>query len=461
MPKNAKGCYEKIGYPKELCIQGVNFSYAVSGATRMLYFCPSDAQLAGKVMPARQSVHWSEGWTQNAVEREQNAVEREALTKLAEVGFVPRVLYAQEVPFENTWGQMDVMDVLVVTRLGCDMEKAAEWMNPSQFCRAYSAAMYAMKHMAAHDVIVPDPWPYNLALVRDGDDRALPCDFGGCVSASDAGMRQALKKLFKGFRYTHLDTEWEAIAYDVGAATVHGDWMTPSILRFWESAACKATAVRGPPPPPQAPPPPPAGAGSGAPPHPPSVAVGSFVLIKGLVKQGHLNGRRAIVQAVLHERFQVKTEMMELAAVRPENLECTAQPSKAWVCKACKINAYWLHNAEMGWTGGKGKWKCPQCSQPPPRAPPPGTGGYFHFTQNSSSWSSTSGSQSSSWSSTSYSQSSVSLLIRLGLAADASKETVKLEYRKWLLHAHPDKGGDPVRFTSLHSLWQALFLELR
>jgi hypothetical protein len=44
---------------------------------------------------------------------------------------------------------------------------------------------------------------------------------------------------------------------------------------------------------------------------------------------------------------------------------------------------------------------------------------------------------------------------------EASEATVKAEYRKWLRHAHPDKGGASVDFVPLNSLWQALFLEMK
>ena len=66
MPSLLKGVYEKkpYYYPRNLTICGVDFKYAASGNTRMVYESV-DGMYVAKLMPAKSSKHWTQGWIQN------------------------------------------------------------------------------------------------------------------------------------------------------------------------------------------------------------------------------------------------------------------------------------------------------------------------------------------------------------------------------------------------------------
>ena len=118
MPQNAKGCYEKIGYPKLLRLGEDEWTFVVSGATRMVYECDAHPEVIAKVMPAKTSPYWREGW-------EQNSMEAAALAKVQNVSFAPRIFGHFEHKIANKWNQIDTIDVLFVTKLGSDLQTAA------------------------------------------------------------------------------------------------------------------------------------------------------------------------------------------------------------------------------------------------------------------------------------------------------------------------------------------------
>lgn len=182
----------------------------------------------------------------------------------------------------------------------------------------------------------------------------------------------------------------------------------------------------------------------------------------------------------------------------------TGQPSKAWLCKQCKINAYWSHHSENKWTGGKGKWKCPDCS--PAQAgsthtrwsasggsystPDQGQWGERSSARSEGGWSSSPGLSttwtslrtfSSSWGDetsaatpppprpsrpqTSFDnppddalihQGPAVQLLACGLRAGANKAEIKKGYRAFLLAAHSDKVGAKTHFAALHPVWTKL-----
>ena len=93
-----------------------------------------------------------------------------------------------------------------------------------------------------------------------------------------------------------------------------------------------------------------------------AISAGMFVVLKGL-NTADLNDNRGIVQECLQNgRYVVETEKPARVYTKSANLEIIPQPSKAWVCRQCKVKAYWSTFPTPGWTGGKGKWKCPSCS---------------------------------------------------------------------------------------------------
>ena len=221
MPQNTKGCYEKIGYPRVLRLGEDEWIFKVSGATRMIYECAARPQAIAKVMPAQSSPHWREGW-------DQNSVEAAALGKLRSVPFAPVVFdhFTQE--FANKWGQQDFVDVLIVSKLGQDLQTAAYAVPLDAYCKAYKAAVWATSIFAAQDVVVTDPHPYNVALYPGKQDLALPCDFGSATSASTASVRKSLRALcagfLKGVREAHGieldDSAWPDVAARIASVDV-------------------------------------------------------------------------------------------------------------------------------------------------------------------------------------------------------------------------------------------------
>ena len=44
----------------------------------------------------------------------------------------------------------------------------------------------------------------------------------------------------------------------------------------------------------------------------------------------------------------------------------------------------------------------------------------------------------------------------LGLAMESTPAEVRQAYKRWLVTAHPDKGGDPLVFVEVREIWVAL-----
>ena len=88
---------------------------------------------ASKVMPAKTSQYWREGW-------DQNCVEATALEKLRSVAFAPVVFDHFTYEFTNKWCQDDAMDVLIVSKLGQDLQTAACTVPLDAYCKAYVLA---------------------------------------------------------------------------------------------------------------------------------------------------------------------------------------------------------------------------------------------------------------------------------------------------------------------------------
>ncbi len=370
MPKLARGVYEKIGYPRSFHFDGLAFAYKAPGQTRMLYVC-EEAAVVAKVLPASSSPNWQTGW-------DQNEVEAHALAKLSGVWWAPKVRTHSEMMFTNTWGVEDVMDILVISEMGSDMQDNAGKMNLQEYCDSYRAALYAINTMAQLDVVVPDPWPYNMAEYKPGGMRCLPCDFGAAEPFSEHSMKQGLKKLFTGFVWTvkkaygvDAEKERKAIAFKVGKASAE---LSPELLthigKFFSDVGSKedshgADAAGGPPEsvpsPPPVPPP-----FTSAQPHPASIAPGRFVLVQHLKKNPQLNDVTGFVEAPQGDRWVVYLCHGHRVAISAEKLSEIPWPHNAWVCTRCQKAAYFKQNPVGGWSKSRGgNWKCPSCSSGP------------------------------------------------------------------------------------------------
>ena len=391
MPKLARGCYEKIGYPSRVTLSDDTFVYMASGATRMLYVSQRHPSIVAKVMPARSSKHWKPSWVQNRVEAD-------SLRKLASLDSVPHVYSHGDIPFVNTWGEMDVMDVLVVDKLGPDLQAAATKLDFVDFSNAYLSTVHAIEGMAHLDVVVPDPHPYNCSLLLGSNQDALPCDFGAAVPTSSGAIRKSLKNLFGGFRNLaqtsygmDTSTQWENLAHFVSHAEM------PLGLEFWRhctqffqsvgaTSRVSTSDTRAPPSDEwsweptatkSSPPSPPSEPWSWEPTatksSPPSPAI-TFALVYGLNHQVNLNGKAVFVKEVLGERCVVKFQDLALKSVPTSALRPIEHPTGAWICHSCKADVYWKACPDETWTGSKGKWKCGQCSsgtKPASTLPPP------------------------------------------------------------------------------------------
>ena len=405
MPKLTKGCYSKCGYPDDMHVQGYTLHFLASGCTRQVYDIEQLPDAVAKVMPSRRSIHWKEGY-------EQNEVEFEALSKLQSLEGAPKIfVYEESAAFINVCGQIDFANLLVVSKLGQDLQAAAGQINLREYITAYEAALWALRHMLELGVVVPDPHPYNLAMERDGG-RALPCDFGSTEVVSEKRTHSLLKKFFNGFNLelrrcygvvpiasasfgyaqSHCSSTIDGGSMDLMLAHMENALTAPSYDPWFAQPHASA-----PPPRPRTSQGPPTDPRSGNTTQP--ITAGSFAMIKDLVARPDLNGVGGIVQACLFRgRVQVKTELKTVVSVRAINLEVIARPSRAWICRQCKINAYWSHNPEDNWTGGKGKWRCPECS--PVQAETTyaswsASGGSYSMPGASATWNS-----SNSWSST-------------------------------------------------------------
>ena len=432
MPQNTKGCYEKIGYPRVLRFGEDEWVFKISGATRMIYECATRPTAIAKVMPAEASPHWKAGW-------DQNAKEAEALTKLRGIKFAPKVFEHFAHHFTNKWHQPDVMDVLFVSRLGSDLQTAANSSTLSAYCKAYRSALWATKIFAEADVVVTDPHPYNCSLHGDRGDLALPCDFGSATAASTAAVRKSLKALCLGFkrmvREVHgvdLDGAWTGLGARIAAVELPLREADVKDLNAFLLLAVggRARPVATPAPSPVPEPAPEAAPAMQAPATPepapeaapiaPESFVGRFVVLDRL-EAVVWNGAVGFVRRVEHGRCVAKLWDNSIKSLRPANLTLINQPDFAWVCRGC-ANAYYKMCPEEGWTGRKGKWRCGECSpslvqQPDRRS---------------------------------------QILTHLGIRQDANPADIRAAYKHWVLSAHPDKGGDTQTFMLNNALWQEL-----
>ena len=67
MPKLARGCYEKIGFPLKFNLGDETFVFQGGGATRMVYGSETRPHVVAKTMPAQSSKHGRPAWDQNEV----------------------------------------------------------------------------------------------------------------------------------------------------------------------------------------------------------------------------------------------------------------------------------------------------------------------------------------------------------------------------------------------------------
>ena len=467
MPKLTKGCYGKIGYPDIISLANVTgkvygvphymekltLELASSGGTREVRNVLEMPYCVAKIMPARISRNWNDGW-------DQNKTEHEVLHKLEKFKAAPRILfYAEQVPFYNASGDVDYLNLLLVSKLGDDMQAAAGKLDLTSFVAAYKAALWALHHMLKLGVVVPDPHPYNLALEAGGTARALPCDYGSTTLVTEKGTHSLLKKLFKGFEF-ELQRSYgvalipcEALTQACRSCTATIDPKSMRTMQDYFNNAMQMTAD------------PWAGAddahwkhpqrtSSQAPPSPPQAGPaplpGKFVVIKNLLTRDELNGVEAIVQVVLGpDRVQVKTSLNTVYSIAWTNLDVIPHPRSVWICRYCNLNAYWPKNPEAGWTGGKGKWRCPTC--------PPATGP----KKTSRSLSTSAAPPPPKTPRTTAPPTTAPREVKLaalGLPASSSSIEIKQAYRRWLLLAHPDKGGDSCLFADFNVTWMSLMM---
>ena len=404
--------------------------FKVSGATRMIYECATRPQAVAKVMPATTSQNWREGW-------DQNCVEAAALNQMRSVSFAPTVFEHFTHEFTNKWCQRDTMDVLMVSKLGPDLQTAASTVPLKAYCHAYKAALWAIKVFAEHDVVVSDPHPYNCSLYPGKQHLALPCDFGSATSASTCSVRKSLKALCGGFlksvRDVHgidLTAAWPSVAARVASVELP---MPEAVMKDINAFFLLATTASSRP---SSEPAPAATAGRArvsepAPePVPTPVAAGSFVgrfvILNGLRQHTDLNGCVGFVQRVAdRDRCVVKLQNNAVKSIQASHLTPIAHPNHAWVCRSCKANVFYKHLPELGWTGRKGKWDCPACSKSTP----------------------SSAAQPSRRS---------TLLAYLGLSLAAGPDDIRLAYKQWVLTAHPDKGGDTQVFATENAFWKEI-----
>ena len=435
MPKLARGCYEKIGYPKTIVVEGETFNYIGSGSTRMVYASELRPDVIAKVMPANSSRHWRPSW-------DQNRTEAASLLKLIWLDAAPEVFSHRDVPFMNKWSEVDIMDVLVVGKLGPDLQEAAELVSFEDYTNAYWTATNAIEQMAARDVVVLDPHPYNCSLEFGSTSRALPCDFGECVATTTAALRKSLKNLFHGYRQVakttygrDLTAEWATFStyvvyaehplnsefrirnkefFEAARKSLPAEsrpqstsnatseqqqaWSSPPPQQHWGSAAPPPPRQHwgsaAPPPPQQhwssaAPPPPQQHWGSAAPPPPQqhwgsaapqspqqpwgtsALQPGSFALISGLQHKTELNGQSGFIKELVGDRCILKLRDQSMKSMPQTAARPIPDPRDAWVCRTCNADVYWRGCPDASWTGKRGRWKCGPCSVAPQPTPEP------------------------------------------------------------------------------------------
>ena len=211
----------------------------------MVYRNLSNRHLIAKVMPAKQSKLWQPTWLQNDNEAT-------VLEKLIHLPFLPRVHHHDKnLQFINNWGELDFMDVLVLDRLGSDLQQAAAEVCLADYLEAYCAALWAMMRMVEFDVVVPDPHPYNCALILDSTKLAIPCDFGDGAPATTKTLRKALKSFFAGYKRmvtsafgAGLGSKWSVLASHIAGAEVplSSSWVYRGSKLKWGTGA---TSSRG------------------------------------------------------------------------------------------------------------------------------------------------------------------------------------------------------------------------
>ena len=465
MPKLHWGCYEKIGYPKVIevgHVEGVECSFErltltleASGQTREVRDVLELPECVAKVMPAEKSIYWVDGWVQNEVEHN-------FLRRLEKCIGVPRIwVYAKEVPFVNDYGHEDFLNLLIVSKLGYDMQTAAGTLEWNDYLAAYQGALKALRCMLQLGVVVPDPHPYNLAVVRElaGESPfALPCDYGSAERLSgEKQTHKMLKNFFNGFlimakgRYNpHVTLTKECIHAYTHCEDTIGDVSMKTMLCFFSNAMVMHTHCGRPPvypvPPPSSPTPPPrsqaAPCEGGRP-----LDIGSFVRIKNLVHSTHLNGDEAFVQKLLpRDRVQIQTPSNHILSIASTNLDVIVQPPRVWKCAFCNVSAYWPSGHQDGWIkNARGRWRCPTCSlgsRPTSKArcsgspPPPKSRRVTPDSPDNEK------------------------RAALGLKESSCLADIRREYLRWLLLNHPDKhpeqGDTNSEFTSLIDIWQSL-----
>ena len=354
MPQMEKGCYEKVGYQRNLLYKGETFLFEVSGATRMVYRSVQRPNVVAKVMPAQASLLWKQDW-------KQNDNEAAALAKAQHLWFMPKIHeHNTNFNFVNKWGEPDVMNILIVDKMGPDMKSAAEFLLLSEYVESYCSALWAMSKLVDAGMVVPDPHPYNCSLIAGSRTRALPCDFGECTEATTPGIRKSLDNLLKGFKKQVLSSyKIEAVTVEVTQLVSMADI---PLTQEWLKVACSAVKnVGNISQPPSGTPPPtscPRPCGAQAAPMP---QVGDFIQTHSLQNQ-NMNDALGFVVETAGNRLIVKMPNRDLKSFKVENLKVVAHPTSAWVCKSCKADVWWKACPDNSWTGGKGKWFCGACT---------------------------------------------------------------------------------------------------
>ena len=159
MPKLERGIYEKYGYPRAINISGDHYTYAASGQTRMMYLCANRPDVIAKLMPSPWSQYYELGWVQNKNEAE-------CLRSLCSLTFIPKDHAHYDFTFANSFGFEDSMNVLLVDRLGMDLEDATRFweamftkiMSHDDFQKKYA---YNVRHMYGKEGARKNYTPYS------------------------------------------------------------------------------------------------------------------------------------------------------------------------------------------------------------------------------------------------------------------------------------------------------------
>ena len=85
-------------------------------------------------------------------------------------------------------------------KMGPDLSELGALVDAGIFKKLLESCALGILEMAALDVVVQDPHPYNCAVCGTNEGRAAPCDFGECVGRSDKALRGSLKRLMQGYK---------------------------------------------------------------------------------------------------------------------------------------------------------------------------------------------------------------------------------------------------------------------